>query len=399
MDFLNVVICLIAICTPRTQGYKVLSDETLHRLPDGGKDFDIKNGALLAPILQPRVPGSPGQEAVLQHFVNFFNTSLPKWKIDFQNSTSITPTSAGKEIPFKNLILTRDPPHSQPGDVGRLALVAHFDSLSTLEGFIGAIDSAAPCAMIMHVARSIDAALTRKWAKMKASGNFMELESAKGIQLIFTDGEEAFEHWSETDSTYGARALAEEWETTRNPAMSHYHNLLRSIDLFVLLDLLGAEPEYSAIPSYFLPTHWAYQAMAKIENRLRNLKLFKSSPNHPSKRSPGGQTEPIFLPDSEKDPMKFGPSHMGDDHVPFQDRGVEILHLIPSDFPPVWHQMTDDGEHLDQAVVEDWTKIVTAFAAEYMELESFLHDSKTLAKNHHSSDSHKGDSGVKKVEL
>lgn len=61
-----------------------------------------------------------------------------------------------------------------------------------------------------------------------------------------------------------------------------------------------------------------------------------------------------------------------DDHVPFMARGVEILHVIPTPFPRVWHEITDDGEHLDMDTVEDWTKIVTAFAAEWMELEGFF---------------------------
>ena len=72
---------------------------------------------------------------------------------------------------------------------------------------------------------------------------------------------------------------------------------------------------------------------------------------------------------------------IGDDHVPFLARGVEVLHLIPSPFPEVWHQITDDGEHLDMDVVEDWAVLTTAFAAEWMDLEGFMiHDGKEAAK-------------------
>jgi glutaminyl-peptide cyclotransferase len=31
------------------------------------------------------------------------------------------------------------------------------------------------------------------------------------LQLIFFDGEEAFKTWTDTDSLYGSRALAERW--------------------------------------------------------------------------------------------------------------------------------------------------------------------------------------------
>jgi glutaminyl-peptide cyclotransferase len=53
-------------------------------------------------------------------------------------------------------------------------------------------------------------------------------------------------------------------------------------------------------------------------------------------------------------------------------RGVEILHIIPSPFPNVWHTPDDDGEHLDLSTVEDWAQIVTGFAAEWMDLEGYM---------------------------
>lgn len=346
--------------------YSILSNDTLRSIPEPGSDFDIKNGALLAPILRPRVPGTPGSTAVLQHFVDFFKNSLPEWKLDFQNSTSTTPTSGGKDVPFVNLIATRDPPDTNPGEVGRLALVAHYDSLAKPEGFIGAIDSAAPCAMLLHAARSIDEALTQKWSDSQGhKQDALDLETGKGVQLIFMDGEEAFLRWTDTDSLYGARSLAQTWEQTPLPAMSTYQNPLETIELFLLLDLLGAKSP--KIPSYFLTTHWAYQAMADAESRLRGLNQFKSNSEGP------------FLTESHKDTAMFTSAFIGDDHVPFMSRGVEILHIIPSHFPRVWHRIEDDGEHLDMDTVSDWTKLVTAFTAEWMELDPYM--SKTPSRS------------------
>ena len=183
-----------------------LSDETLRNLPSGGADFDIKTGAILSPILIPRVPGTPGSIAVQNHFVDWFTTHLPKWTLEYQNSTSTTPATGKTEVPFTNIIFTRDPPWTNPGDVGRLALVAHYDSKLSPAGFIGATDSAAPCAMMMHAARSVDEALTKKWAAMEADGTGGSgLEDEKGVQLLLLDGEEAFVSWTDTDSLYGAR--------------------------------------------------------------------------------------------------------------------------------------------------------------------------------------------------
>lgn len=367
MLFLSTLLGFVQL-VPLAIAYSALSDATLRSLPRPGADFDIKKGALLAPILRPRVSGTEGNRAVRQHFVDFFKKELPEWRLELHNSTSTTPTSGGKKIPFVNLIATRDPPGSNPGDVGRLAVVAHYDSKLTPEGFIGATDSAAPCAMLMHMARNVDAALTKMWAK---KADELELDEQKGVQILFLDGEEAFKSWTDTDSLYGARALAEDWEFTYHTAMSTYRTPLNSISLFVLLDLLGsAGPK---VPSYFKTTHWAYKKMADVEHRLRALHLLKSSPNHPNKIAKRAnkqpRSEPYFLTEAEKKDELFYGGFVQDDHVPFMQRGVDILHMIPQPFPRVWHTKDDDGEHLDMETVEDWSVIVTAFVAEWMDLE------------------------------
>ncbi|KAI6088101.1 glutaminyl-peptide cyclotransferase [Hypoxylon rubiginosum] len=347
--------------------YDELSDEALRNIPSGADDFDIKTGSLLSPILIPRVPGTPGSIAVQHHFADFFSRHLPKWKTDWHNSTSKTPATGDTEIPFVNLIFTRDPPWAQAGDVGRLTLVAHYDSLYHPEGFIGATDSAAPCAVLMHVARSIDDALSKKWEAMEASGDAgMGLEDERGVQILLLDGEEAWVTWTDTDSLYGSRALAESWDSELHPALSTYRTPLDSINLFLLIDLLGeADPH---VPSYFLPTHWAYQGMAKIEERMRKLGLLKSKAQHP------------FLPDSGKQVSQFNKAYIQDDHVPFMARGVDVLHIIPSPFPDTWHTMDDNGQHLDIDTLDDWAKIVTAFAAEWMELDAFISQSPSKEK-------------------
>ena len=141
--------------------------------------------------------------------------------------------------------------------------------------------------------------------------------------------------------------------------MSTFHNALTSISLFLLLDLLGAANP--SVPSYFKTTHWAYQKLAGIELRLRSLGLQQSTPSKP------------FLPESEKGGNQFNAAWgVQDDHIPFMARGVEVLHIIPTPFPRVWHTMDDDGEHLDSRTVEDWAKMVTAFVGEWMDLEGFF---------------------------
>ena len=343
--------------------YQQLSDDELKAIARPEQDFDIHSGAILSPILQPRVPGTPGHTAVLEHLINFIRSTLPKWQIQLQNSTSTTPTSGGKNVPFTNLIATRDPPDVSIGDVERLTLVAHYDSKQSPEGFIGAFDSAAPCAMIMHAMRGIDAALDKKWAAMQEQGLDTSLEEQRGIQVLFLDGEEAFAEWTDTDSIYGARSLAQEWDEQMYPAMSTFKTPLSSISLFVLLDLLGASGPQ--IQSYYPTTHWAYQNIASLEQRLRSLGQLKSS---------SGKS---WFIDSEKDSHQIFPlGGIQDDHLPFLARGVEILHVIDFSpyrgFPSGWHTIDDDAEHLDMDTVKDWSMIITAFVAEFMELEGYM---------------------------
>ena len=336
--------------------YTSLPDESLKAIPRPGDDFNINNGKLLSQILQPRVPGTPGSTAVLNHFADFFGSELPEWAVTYQNSSSKVAALGNKEMSFVNMIATRGPPWSAPGEVGYLTLVAHYDSLMKPEGFVGAIDSAAPCAMLMHTAKNLEGALTKKWAGMVEAGDH-EFEEHKGIQVILLDGEEAFDTWSDTDSIYGAKSLAAEMESTYYPALSTYHNALSTIHLFVLLDLLGSrDPK---VPSYYKVTHWAYKKMADLEKRLRQHSLFRSSGS------------PWFY-DLDKSNDRWMGGMIGDDHVPFMARGVDVLHLIPSPFPPVWHKMTDDGEHLDMDTTEDWAVLVTAFAAEWMDLGNYM---------------------------
>lgn len=346
--------------------YTSLSDDSLHRIPAAGADLDIHNAAgLLAPILIPRVPDTPGSDKVQQHFVDFFANYLPSWTIEWHNSTSKTPATGDKLVRFRNLIFRRDPPWAGVGDVARLTLAAHYDSLYRPEGFIGATDSAVPCALLMHVARSVDEALTKKWEAMEAAGDTDGLEEEKGVQILLLDGEEAWVQWTGTDSTYGSRALAEKWNDEVHPAMSVYKHPIDSISLFVLLDLLGASDPH--VPSYFPTTHWAYRNLARIEDRMRQLRLLESTPRG------------HFLPEADKEARQFRPGFVQDDHVPFMDRGVSILHIIPTPFPWVWHRMEDDGEHLDGPTVQDWARLMTAFVAEWMDLEGFVPVLKTEA--------------------
>ena len=59
--------------------------------------------------------------------------------------------------------------------------------------------------------------------------------------MIFFDCEEAFKEWTSTDSIYGARHLAQKWSGLTYTHNRISGNFLDRIDVFVLLDLLGAQ--------------------------------------------------------------------------------------------------------------------------------------------------------------
>jgi glutaminyl-peptide cyclotransferase len=209
------VLTYLLLSLPTADAYKPLSDSFLRAIPSPGDSFDHQNGPLLAPILIPRVPGTAGQTTAQHHFVSYFQRELPAWTIEWQNSTSTTPTSRGAELPFQNLIFKREPPWVKPGQSNLLTLVAHYDSKITPKGFIGATDSAAPCAMLMWIAKVVDRHVQRMYDEMQELQEGGTVEMDMGIQILLLDGEEAFQSWTDTDSLYGARYVTLKCASTR----------------------------------------------------------------------------------------------------------------------------------------------------------------------------------------
>lgn len=66
---------------------------------------------------------------------------------------------------------------------------------------------------------------------------------------------------------------------------------------------------------------------------------------------------------------RASPSYVEDDHIPFMKRGVPILHIIPKQFPSVWHKLSDNMSALDFNTIADLNKILRVFVAEYLHLD------------------------------
>ncbi|XP_071491509.1 glutaminyl-peptide cyclotransferase-like [Diadema antillarum] len=286
----------------------------------------------LAPLLIPRVPDTTGSQQARDHIVGRL-ANLGGWGVELNTFRDKTPYG---QKSFTNIIATANPNVKR-----RLVLACHYDSKYYPESegtFIGATDSALPCAQILYLAKMLNNSLKQANAT----------NPPVTLQLIFFDGEEAFVRWTSKDSIYGARHLAKKMSLTAHPPGAQNTNLLHGMDMFILLDLLGARNP--SIPNFFRSTSTWYNRMANIEQRLKRAKL---TSRYNRNYFNGNQ--------------RFG-GGIQDDHIPFLEKGVRILHLIPSPFPSVWHTMQDNAAALDDATIQNLSKILHVFVAEYLSL-------------------------------
>ncbi|XP_076464027.1 glutaminyl-peptide cyclotransferase-like [Babylonia areolata] len=285
-----------------------------------GEDF--RDLALRPLISRPRVSGTYGNRLARTHIKTWMESV--GWTVEEDQFFAETPY--GRRL-FTNLIATLDP--SKPR---RLVLACHHDSkLMHRVRFVGATDAAVPCALLMDTAWR----LRDIFMGSKASGSDLT------VQFIFFDGEEAFVRWSEHDSLYGSRHLADRWANTPDPHLPR-RSYLDTIDTFVLLDLIGTSDTHFNMR--FPETALSYNKLQSIESCLESAGLMTET----------GSSLPLFT--SVRDYTLID-----DDHTPFHDRGVPILHLITSPFPSVWHTPLDDMQALDFHRIDNLARVLRVF--------------------------------------
>ncbi|KAJ3023721.1 hypothetical protein HKX48_001611 [Thoreauomyces humboldtii] len=309
----------------------------------------------------PRVSGSAANIRVREHIVQVFEGL--GWHVETDAFNASTPHGS---IAMANVIVTKDITAPR-----KLLLAAHFDSKyfdPPLE-FVGATDSAVPCAILVDVATTLNPYMASQ-------------RSDTSLQMVFFDGEEAFVQWSGTDSLYGSRHLAARWEAeyvmpTVQPgpwapaAETQARNILSSIDVMILLDLLGSKRNPQGAPVQIYNSH---PDTSQHWNRLVDiqLSLAERSALSPflvstlSDLSAGGDGDGGYFMSS----TTAWQTHQGieDDHIPFKQRGVPIVHVIPAEFPSVWHKIEDNADAVDPDIVHDFALIFRVFVAEYLDL-------------------------------
>ncbi|KAG7092802.1 hypothetical protein E1B28_009119 [Marasmius oreades] len=338
---------------------------TLIHTTDPVKNIDPSNpSSHLSKILIPRAPDTENNTLVRSHIISTLKGL--DWHIEEDEFTDDTPIGQKR---FTNVIATKDPAATK-----RVILAAHFDSKYfsnyPMNQFVGATDSAAPCAMMLDLAEALNPLLEERSKRLEDGEEDDEDVADTTLQLVFFDGEEAFFDWTNTDSIYGARHLAEKWHTsytlpnTKRRLLGPHTTELGSIEHLILLDLLGApEPR---IRSFFPDTAWLFDTLSSAETRLGNSGAFEYDKDGKTDGRPEIQTWKSFFVKRQGHPTTFG--YIGDDHVPFLQKGVPILHLIAEPFPRVWHRIEDNADALDIPTMRRWNLILRVFMSEYLNL-------------------------------
>eukprot|EP00759_Apiculatamorpha_spiralis_P028917 PhF_6_TR31388/c0_g1_i1/m.45972/K00683/QPCT; glutaminyl-peptide cyclotransferase len=278
----------------------------------------------------PRVGGSysPGYRATQGFMKKKFDcisqthTDTTKAHPFMMEENTFTTTTVLGERTFTNYILSSTNTNTS---CGTYVFAAHYDTKLFHEfNFVGATDSGVPVAMLLTLAKMV--------ARLR---NDVPYHRAPKIVFLFLDGEEAFKEWTSQDSLYGSRHLATKW---------HEEDILKQIKLFTLLDLLGAaDPKFHAYDGTSLK--W-YNNLSHAETTVKT-KLTKFR-----------KTKQLYFPRARENVIGM---KVEDDHVPFVQRGVKALHVIPVPFPGVWHTEKDNVAALDWETTNDLLRVFAAF--------------------------------------
>lgn len=116
----------------------------------------------------------------------------------------------------------------------------------------------------------------------------------------------------------------------------------------VLMDLIGSTT--ARFVCTFRNTCVLNRRLRQIEETLKSSSSLRRVTNGPPN---------MFL-------SSYRTSSLADDHTPFLERSVPILHLIPTNFPTVWHTFADNEQRLNQQSILNLNKVVRVFVVDYL---------------------------------
>ncbi len=241
---------------------------------DGSKAYEYAREFV---AIGPRWPTGPGhvkaQAFLRDHFLRDHD------QLEEDKFTADTPIGS---VPLCNFIVRF--PGRKPGII---VLGTHYETNYPLRNinFVGANDGGSTTGLLMAIADRLREEADRSPGK-KLDGY--------SVWLVFFDGEEAFQTWSRSDSTYGSRHLAAKWGGD---------GTLGQIKAFLLADMIGDKS--LDIQREMNSTPWLVSLVAEAAKKF-------------------GYGEYFFQQQMDVE----------DDHLPFVERGVPSIDIIDLDYGP-----------------------------------------------------------------
>jgi len=241
---------------------------------DGARAYEYAREFVAIGPRWPTGPGHAKAEAFLRdHFQRDHD------QIEEDTFTADTPIGP---VPLCNFIVRF--PGTKPGII---VLGSHYETNYPLRNinFVGANDGGSTTGLLMAIADRLRDEAAHSPAKKLAGYS---------VWLVFFDGEEAFQSWSRSDSTYGSRHLAAKWGRD---------GTLNQIKAFLLADMIGDKD--LDIQRETNSTPWLVSLVGEAVKKF-------------------GYQHYFFQQDMAVE----------DDHLPFVERGVPSIDIIDLDYGP-----------------------------------------------------------------
>ena len=211
--------------------------------------------------------------------------------VEHDDSTAATPEG---QFPIHNILAKF--PGTKPGVV---VIATHYDTLMRVKGFVGANDGGSGTGLLIELANQLRAGKRNGYS----------------VWLVWLDGEEAVRQWSETDSLYGSRHLAEKWKKD---------GTISQLKAFLLADMIGDAD---------LNIDHDQDSTAWLEDLVYQAATQLGYQSHFFARTLAVQ----------------------DDHIPFAKAGVPVADLIDFDYGynnVFWHTPDDTLDKLSSKSLE-----------------------------------------------
>jgi len=243
-------------------------------------------------VAPERYANSPGHLKAEEFLKSQFIPEAAKGNLE---TDSFTPTTPIGPVSMRNYIVR------YPGKKdGVIVLATHYETNYPLKDihFVGANDGACTSALLIAI------------------GHYLSEHPPQGysVWLVFDDGEEAIQSWTDRDSLYGTRHLAAKWSND---------GTLKRIKAFLLADMIGDKD--LNIDNVGNSTPWLSDDLKQAaKNTGHSGNIYKNS----------------------------YPDGISDDYVPFLQRGVPVLDLIDIDYGPHTAQMPDGFHHTAEDTID-----------------------------------------------